>query len=114
VHATDHTTLVLEGEHDLSTRGLVERAVGTAAPRLPLVVDLRAATFVDGAIATLVRTAARRFPAVRVRAVPGTVPHRVLEILEPGLLRGQEVLPGADGPSPMTNTSTTTSDSGST
>lgn len=118
VHAIDRTTLVLEGEHDLSTRALVERAIATAPPRLPLVIDLRLATFVDVSIAALVQIAARSFVEVSVATAPGTVPHRVLAILEPRLVAEQAarqaVEPEVRGAAPSTNISTTTSDSGST
>lgn len=113
--AATRTVIALEGEHDLTTRDAVRRAIASAAPELPLVVDMCATTFVDAAVVRAALEAGERHPRVEIVVAPGTTAERVVRILRPQEAGdGQRVVPIAGGPSPSTKISTITSDSGST
>lgn len=109
------TVVALAGEHDLTTRDAVRRAIAAAPPELPLVVDMRETTFVDAAVVRSALEAGDRHPRVEIVVAPGTTAERVVHILRPpSPVDGQRVVPIAGGPSPRTKISTITSDSGNT
>lgn len=85
--SADVTVVVLEGEHDLCTRDALDRALGSVRPGLPVVVDLRAASFVDASIVGAIIDAAERHHGLAVEAEPGSLAARAVEILAPRLLR---------------------------
>lgn len=113
--AATRTVIALAGEHDLTTRDAVRRAIASAAAELPLVVDMRATSFVDAAVVRSALEAGERHPRVEILVAPGTTAERVVRILHPpGTVDDHRVVPIAGGPSPSTKISTITSDSGRT
>lgn len=105
----DVPVVVMAGEHDLASRHAVERVLREAPAGRPLVVDLRRVTFLDCAVLGALLAAEARHPGLVALTTPGTVAHRLVELLAPRLL------PGGQPPAPAsTKISTTTSDSGST
>ena len=77
--------IVLRGEHDMSTAGLLEAAIVSALDAgRPVIVDLSTVSFIDSSIAAVLLRARPGDAVAGVVAPPGEHVRKLLDLVEAG------------------------------